>query len=244
MPLLRFRFNELCRSRLVRSSGNERRPVGTGQPTGRGSSSCPQAWSVALPSLDLGTGCSPWGWGSGGIEPRGRVRGQAHDLDGRIPCDAQRLDGQQVLSVVRHDESRAGFAGAGNYRVVVGIAGYEIDGYSLAPCGHRGRTQLGGPTSARSPPSSPSSPRSIRSPPTATRDPLGVRGPCGSPAPALPVRTSSVVPWLHPFQEMEPPEKPAAVHNRNKAYSTTEHRGACERSSRGIGTPVLRSPRG
>src|SRR5262249_46976309 len=96
-----------------------------------------------------------------------------------------------------------------------GIACYEIDGYSSAPCGHRGRTRLSGPTSARSAPSNPSSPRSIRSSPPATRDARGCSSTCGSPAPAPPVRTWSVVPWLHPFQEMEPPEKPAAIHNRN-----------------------------
>jgi hypothetical protein len=57
-----------------------------------------------------------------------RTPGWAHDLDVPMPRHEHRLDGQQVLSIVRHNESRAGFEGAGNYRVVVGIAGNEIHG--------------------------------------------------------------------------------------------------------------------
>lgn len=51
-----------------------------------------------------------------------------HDLDSPIPRHANGLDGQQVLPVVRHDVSRAGFQGAGDDRVVVAIASDEIDG--------------------------------------------------------------------------------------------------------------------
>src|SRR5205823_895299 len=56
------------------------------------------------------------------------------------------------------------------------------------------------PTSAASRPYTRSSPRSIRSPPIASRARPAAPTPAAPPAPAPPVRTRSVVPWLHPLK--------------------------------------------
>src|SRR5205814_10460769 len=56
------------------------------------------------------------------------------------------------------------------------------------------------PPSATSRPYTRSSPRSIRSPPIAILARPAAPTPAAPPAPAPPVRTRSVVPWLHPLK--------------------------------------------
>src|SRR5438034_3469561 len=71
---------------------------------------------------------------------------------------------------------------------------------SSGPRAGRRPAHAAAPTSAASRPYTRSSPRSIRSPPIASRARPAAPTPAAPPAPAPPVRTRSVVPWLHPLK--------------------------------------------
>src|SRR5437867_864971 len=94
---------------------------------------------------------------------------------------------------------------------------------SSGPPAYRRRAHAAAPIFAASQPCTRSSPRSIRSPPTASRARPAAPAPSAPPAPAPPVRTCSLVPWLHPL----------------KVRSLRESRGGSGEPGRACGEPDL-----